>query len=81
MTDRCLQSTPKHIQQIATIAQWDRQHASQVADQHLVTVDAVGQGGDCTRVSRPGIKEPGAPEGAPRTAAITQDSKRKKSAD
>jgi len=36
------------------------------------TPSAVNQnGGDCTRVDRPGIKEPGAHECAPRTAAIT----------
>ncbi|MNJ61608.1 hypothetical protein D3C77_574050 [compost metagenome] len=38
------------------------------------------KGGSCTRVSRPGIKEPGAHEGAPRTAAITRDNRHKKSA-
>lgn len=30
--------------------------------------------GDCARVSRPGIKEPGASESAPRTAAIIRTS-------
>lgn len=37
-------------------------------------------GGSCTRVSRPGTKEPGAPEGAPRTAAITRHCRHKKNA-
>ena len=35
-------------------------------------------GGGCAQVGRPGIKEPGAPEGAPRTAPMTGNSRHKK---
>lgn len=47
------------------------------------TATARGQaswGGSSTRVGRPGRKEPGTPEGVPRTTAITRHRRHKKSA-
>ena len=42
--------------------------------------DQTNRGGSCAQVGRPGQKEPGRPEGLPRTATIKRICGRKKSA-